>query len=91
MRNSIWLTHGGASQSATPCRQKLDIIDPLPRNLPSGSLSVIIAAKRVYSARDKSMTRSCSQIRLGVSVTPYIRFSTLIAGTAMDIAAYGGD
>jgi len=36
---------------------KADIIDPLPRNLPTSSLSVIIVWSE-YSTHDKSMTRS---------------------------------
>lgn len=58
--NYTWLTHQTPvthQNCEVPTEMKANIIDPLPRNLAYGSLSVIIVRGN-YSAHDKSMSRS---------------------------------
>lgn len=66
---------------------KADIIDPLPRNLPTGSLSVIIVRSE-YSTHDKSMTRARldKTHRIGYSI--YLIQHSYRCSTT-DIATYG--
>jgi len=68
-----------------PTETKADIIDPLPRNLPTSSLSVIIVRSE-YSTHDKSMTRLDKTQRIGYSI--YLIHHSYRCSTT-DIATYG--